>query len=57
MSTCFGLTPVKHSLNSFLNVTALGTFNREKAIEGAFSVIVKTVGSFAALVIIFDILR
>ena len=33
-----------------LNVKALGAFNQEKALEGAFSLIVKTDGSFAALV-------
>ena len=38
-------TPIKHSvcLNSILNVKAqVGTFNQEKALVGAFSVIVKT---------------
>ena len=35
-----GFTPVKHSI---LNVKALeGAFNQEKALEGAFFVIVKT---------------
>ena len=34
-----------------LNVkTLVGAFNQEKALEGAFSLIVKTDGSFAALV-------
>ena len=38
----------------FLNVKALVvTFNQEKAIVGAFSVIVKTDGSFAALLLTF----
>ena len=42
-----GSTPFYHSV---LNVKALeGTFNQEKALVGAFSVIVKTDGSFAAL--------
>ena len=37
-------------LNSVLNVKALvGAFNQEKAQVGAFSVILKTDGSFAAL--------
>ena len=36
---------------SVLNVnTLVGTFNQEKALEGAFSVIMKNDGSFAALV-------
>ena len=51
ISTYRGLTPVYYSLNSFFNVkTLVGTFNQEKALVGAFSVIVKTDGSFAALV-------
>ena len=33
-------------LNSVLNVKALGAFNREKALGGAFSVIVKSSGTF-----------
>ena len=38
--------------DSVLNVKALvGIFNQEKALVGAFFVIVKTDGSFAALVI------
>ena len=47
---CFG-TCLALCLNSFvLNVKALvGSFNQEKALVGAFSVIVKTDGSFAAL--------
>ena len=41
------LFSVQHSI---LNVKALDrTFNQEKALVGAFSVIVKTDGSFAAL--------
>ena len=37
--------------DSVLNVKALvGTFNQKKALVGAFSVIVNTDGSFAALV-------
>ena len=37
--------------NSVLNVKVLvGAFNQEKALIGTFSVIVKTDGSFAALV-------
>ena len=37
--------------NSVLNVNALvGTFNQEKALIGAFFMIVNTDGSFAALV-------
>ena len=40
-------------VNSVLNVKVLvGTFNQEKALVEAFSVIVKTDGSFAALPII-----
>ena len=36
--------------NGVLNMKALvGTFNQEKVLVGAFSVIVKTDGSFAAL--------
>ena len=43
-------------LNSVLNVKALeGAFNQEKALVGAFSVIVKTDGSFAALVCVRSI--
>ena len=43
--------PVPYDLN-VLNVKALvGVFNQEKALAGAFSVIVKTEGSFAALLI------
>ena len=39
-------------LNSVLNVKELvGTFNQETALVGAFSVIVKTYGSFAALIL------
>ena len=35
-----------YCLNSVLNVKALvGTFNQEEALEGAFSVIVKTFGA------------
>ena len=30
----------------------LGTFNQEKALAGAFSMIVKTDGSFAALLVV-----
>ena len=45
------LSIVSRRLNSILNVKAqVGTFNQEKAIVGVFSVIVKTNGSFAALV-------
>ena len=41
---------VASCLNSVLNVKALeGTFNQEKALVGAFSMNVKTDGSFAAL--------
>ena len=44
-----GSMPVQHSV---LNVKVLvGAFNQEKALAGAFSVIVKTEGSFAALLI------
>ena len=43
-STYCGLTPVKHSI---LNVKALvGAFNQEKALVGAFSVIVKSSRTF-----------
>ena len=45
--TSRGLISVQHSI---LNVKALdSTFNQEKALVDAFSVIVKTDGSFAAL--------
>ena len=51
MSDYRGLMPVKHSV---LNVKALvGSFNQEKALVGAFSMIVQPItadGSFAALV-------
>ena len=41
---------LKCGLNSVLNVNApVGAFNQEKALVGAFSVIVKSDGSFAAL--------
>ena len=44
-------------LNSVLNVKALvGIFIQEKALVGAFSVIVKTNGSFAAQVIAVPLL-
>ena len=43
-----GSTPVQHSV---LNMEAVvAAFNQEKALVGAFSMIVKTDGSFAALV-------
>ena len=49
-----GLTSVQHSI---LKVKALdSTFNQEKALVGAFSVIVKTDGSFAALLSV-DVFR
>ena len=51
MSDYRGLMPVKHSV---LNVKVLvGSFNQEKALVGAFSMIVQPIaadGSFAALV-------
>ena len=47
------VTPVKHSVlivNSVLNMkVVVGNFNQEKALVGAFSVIVTTDGSFADL--------
>ena len=50
MSTYHGVNArLAKCLNSVLNVKALvGTFNKEKALVGALSVIVKTDGSFAA---------
>ena len=46
---CLGACLVK-CLNSVLNMKVLeGAFNHEKALVGVFSMIVKTVGSFAAL--------
>ena len=48
---CLG-TCLAKSLSSVLNVKSLvGSFNQERALVGAFSVRVKTDGSFAALVI------
>ena len=50
--TYHGSTPLTMSLNSVLNVKALvGTFIQEKAlVVGAFYVILKIDGSFAALI-------
>ena len=43
-------TSLTQCLDSVLNVKALvGTLNQEQALVGAFSVIMKTDGSFAAL--------
>ena len=50
----WGSTPVQHSI---LNVKALdSTFNQERALVDAFSVIVKTHGLFAALLSV-DVFR
>ena len=47
-------TIMEEAPNSVLNVKALeGTFNQEKALVGAFSIIIKPIdadGSFAALI-------
>ena len=52
MSTYRGVNAgLAKCLNSVLNVKALvGTFNKKKALVRAFSVIVKTDGSFVALI-------
>ena len=37
-----GLTPIKHSVLNVKAKALVGTFNNEKALVGAFSVIVKS---------------
>ena len=50
-----GSSIVSLSLYSVLNVKALvGSFNQEKALAGAFSMIVKTDGLFAALILLLS---
>ena len=49
-SQCLGIC-LAQCLNSVLNVKALvGAFNQEKALVGAFSVIVKPIEHYTALV-------